>query len=398
MIHIGVDIAKDSHFAAAMDDNCNVVLAPFVVEQSPEGFAAFDKILRGLGPELQIGMEATGHYWLTLYTFLVDQGWSCIVFNPVLTKTTNAARLRGRKTDADDALGIAMTIRDGAFNPYEKTSPILEELQVLCRQREFFASQLRNTKKRLGTLVDCLFPEIRKHFKDPYCKSALRVLAVFPSADCLAQAHLGRLKKLLLAGYGKKGAAEKAESLREGARASVARGQGDMGKGRAAEGMVKHIASIEKSIKEVELFIGELYEKLETPLDSIVGIGPATGAVIVSELGRLKEKGGSTRKQSRRILAFAGLDVRVRDSGKYKSKRKMSKRGSKVLRTALYQAATMARMHSDEFNEIYLRQKARGKSHKVAISHVARKLVEVIVALEKSGQPFDSKIMSGGKI
>ena len=91
-----------------------------------------------------------------------------------------------------------------------------------------------------------------------------------------------------------------------------------------------------------------------------------------------------------RILAYAGLDPRVRESGMWKGRTKMSKRGSSMLRTALFQAASMVRMHHPYFAAIYDRHRhERQKHHRIAISHVARKLVEIIYAVCKSKQPFD---------
>jgi transposase len=72
----------------------------------------------------------------------------------------------------------------------------------------------------------------------------------------------------------------------------------------------------------------------------------------------------------------------------------MSKRGSVALRTALYQAARMARLHEPHLAEVYNRHKQQmNKHHAVAISHVARKLVAIIYAVCARGQSYDpSKI------
>jgi transposase len=97
------------------------------------------------------------------------------------------------------------------------------------------------------------------------------------------------------------------------------------------------------------------------------------------------------------LLAYAGMDPRVRKSGQWNGKIKMSKRNSVALRTALYQAASIARLHEPRLGEIYNHYKYQmnkmNKHHGVAISHVARKLLAIIYAVCARGQSYDpSKI------
>lgn len=390
MIYVGVDIAKNRHKVAAISTCGEVLWTPFTVEQTTEGFEALDEKLRSIGGlGVQIGMEATGHYWLLLHAFLEAKGWDCIVFNPVLTKQTPKAKLRGRKTDADDALGIALTIREGGFTPLRPSDPRLAELLVLTRQRNFHANELRNVKKRLGGLLDRVFPEFRSLFSDPYGKAALAFLGTFCSPGTIATQQPARLAKPMLPALGKTRAREKAMGIREVARRSPARRLEDAGRVKAIKLMVQHLEAIQRSVNDCETLIMEIYEEQRHPAASITGIGAITGPVILAELARFHAPDRSNRKKVKGILAYAGLDPKIRESGTFKGRAKMSKRGSKNLRTALFQAASMARLHSPGFASVYDRQIKRGKHHYVAISHVARKLVEVLVALEKSGQPFD---------
>ena len=393
MIYVGVDIAKQLHRVAAVNDQAEVVLPPFKVPETQEAFDHLDKKLRGLGqPDLRIGMEATGHYWLLLHAFLVQKGWTVEVFNPVLSAPPPGARLRGRKSDSDDAIGIAMTIRDGGFTPFTPPSEDVDALKTLCRQRQYHANELRNAKKRFGGLVDRVFPEFRSFFSDPYGKSALAILQAFPSACALAEAHLRTLKATIRRIAGARANDQLAERIREAARKSPARLLSDPGREEAISLFIEHLQDLQEKIARVESRIRDRYQVIESQLKSITGIGAIVGPVILSELGDLDRFRGN--KPAKKILAMAGLDPRVRDSGKFKGHRRMSKRGSRSLRTALFQAASMARLHSPGFGAIYERQKAKGKHHYVAVSHVARKMVEVIWAVHKSDRPFSEDLLA----
>jgi len=111
--------------------------------------------------------------------------------------------------------------------------------------------------------------------------------------------------------------------------------------------------------------------------------------VILSELGESNRFQGA--KAAHKMLAYAGADPRIRQSGKWKGQVKMCKRGSPTLRTALYQAAHTVRLHCPEFQKIYEKYKiGKHKHHGVAMSHVVRKLLHVIYAITQSGQPFDA--------
>ena len=69
---------------------------------------------------------------------------------------------------------------------------------------------------------------------------------------------------------------------------------------------------------------------------------------------------------------------------------KMSKRGSRYLRTAVMQAAEIAvfRSHDPLFSEVYKRQKDRGKHHMVALTHVANKMLHVIFSVLKNDRAY----------
>ena len=90
------------------------------------------------------------------------------------------------------------------------------------------------------------------------------------------------------------------------------------------------------------------------------------------------------------MVAAAGVDVRLSESGHAKGHGKMSKRGSRYLRTAVMQAAEIAvfRTHDPLFSAIYKRHKERGKHHLVALTHVAHKMLHVIFSVLKNERPY----------
>ena len=175
-IFVGVDIGKSFHCAAAINGRGNVLLKPVKVLASAEGFAAFEARLRQLNDKTFVLIEASGHYWMSLWRFLLERDWQVQVFNPVLSSKNARTYLRGRKTDADDALFIARTVRDGDFIPLQPGNEDTEQLKLVCQQRRLVSHELTNAKRRLTGLIDLGFPEFSRHFDNNHSKAAHAVL------------------------------------------------------------------------------------------------------------------------------------------------------------------------------------------------------------------------------
>ena len=393
-IFVGVDIGKSFHCAAAINGRGNVLLKPVKVLASAEGFAAFEARLRQLGDKtaVLIGLEASGHYWMSLWRFLLERDWQVEVFNPVLSSKSARTHLRGRKTDADDALFIARTVRDGDFIPFQPGKEDTEQLKLLCRQRRFVSHELANAKRRLTGLIDLSFPEFSGHFENNHSKAAHAVLKAAPSAAGIARLSLRRLERLLIDASRGRLCADKAKALQDSAKKSLSASREDPALDLLIRTMIAQLEFFEEQLVELDVYIERLFSRMEHPIKSIAGIGSITGPLIAAELGDLRRFEG--RRPVHAILAYAGMDPRVRKSGQWSGKIKMSKRGSAALRTALYQAASMARLHEPRLAQIYNRHRQQmNKHHAVAISHVARKLVGIIYAVCARGQSYDpSKI------
>jgi transposase len=91
--------------------------------------------------------------------------------------------------------------------------------------------------------------------------------------------------------------------------------------------------------------------------------------------------GASRRKPANKIQARFGCDPRLRQSGKWTGRIKLSKRGGDPARIALYQAAMCAVINDESLRRVHPALKARGKHHKVAILDIARRLIRRLVAL-----------------
>jgi transposase len=198
-VFVGVDIGKRFHCATAINGRGDVLLKAVKVLVSAEGFAVFEQRLNQLGDKsaVLIGLEASGHYWMSLWRFLQERDWTVQVINPVLSSKSARTHLRGLKTDADDALFIARTVRDADFIPLQPAQLDTQQLKLLCRQRRFIIHELANAKRRLTGLIDLSFPEFSRHFKNIHSQAAQAVLKAAPNAAAIGGLSLRRLQGLI---------------------------------------------------------------------------------------------------------------------------------------------------------------------------------------------------------
>lgn len=116
-------------------------------------------------------------------------------------------------------------------------------------------------------------------------------------------------------------------------------------------------------------------------IQAIEGIGDITAAALVMAFQR------GAFSSSDAFIAFLGLDVRIRDSGSFKGRRKLTKKGASELRRLLYMAAMTAR-RSETWEGFYQRHRDRGLSKIQSLVALARKLARVAFALLKNGSEY----------
>lgn len=184
MYIVGIDIAKRKHEAAVIDGEGTVIIKPFSFTNNCSGYnrllAMLAKVKLPLD-EVSFAMEATGHYWLALFTRLQKEGFRVQVINPVQTNSIRSFYIRQAKTDPRDALLIAEVIRFGHFSESTLHPENIYELRELCRGRHAIVSMQADVKRKVVALLDQVFPEYETAFTNlfgdtswQFCKPVLR--------------------------------------------------------------------------------------------------------------------------------------------------------------------------------------------------------------------------------
>ena len=279
-----------------------------------------------------------------------------------------------------------MIMSDVNLKSYSDTSYHNEELKSLTRYRFDKVKERAALKSSVSRLVCILFPELEKLVPTLHMASFYALLAEFPGASAVALAHLTRLTNLLSESskgrYGK----ETALAFREAARNSI--GSHMPAKSLELKHTIKLIRELDAEIVEIENEIKLIMDEINSPILTIPGINYRMGAMIIAEIGDF-----SRFDSPDKILAYAGMSPSTYQSGQLSlsgSYSHMEKRGSRYLRYALYNATKYVCLWDPTFAAYLAKKRAEGKHYNVALSHATKKLVRLIYAMEKSGQPYSS--------
>ena len=387
VVSVGIDVSKDKHDCFIVSSEGEVLADVFTISNTMDGFnCLLQRIQNCTTPQdkMKVGLEATGHYSYNLLGFLLDNGLTTYVLNPLRTNLyRKSLSLRKTKTDRVDARTIAsMLLSDAGLKPYTDTAYHNEELKSLTRYRFDKVKERAKLKSSISRLVCILFPELEKLVPSLHIASVYALLAEFPGAKQIAAAHLTRLKALLETASKGRYKRDMALEIRDAARNSI--GSRIPAKSLELQHTIRLIRELDAEIHEIEAEIEIIMDEIQSPITTIPGIGYRMGAMILAEAGDL-----SRFDSPDKLLAYAGMSPSTYQSGQLKNcYPHMEKRGSRYLRYALYNATKYVCLWDPTFAAYLAKKRAEGKHYNVAISHAAKKLVRLIFAMEKSRQPY----------
>jgi len=380
-VFVGVDVSKDFSTAQGIDKN-GKKLFYLRFAMNAGGFSELLKAMMKYSEnikEIMAAMESTGCYHINLFSFLSSHGVSCAVVNPLLI--TNFARLslRKTKTDKKDAHTIAQFLlaNEKALSAIA-FSQDTQDIKDLSRERESMTVLISGMKNDIKRLLQGTFPELEK-LCSPYGETMLHFLKRFSSARLVRAAKQRDIEKALICpDENRKRVTVSAEDIIAAAKSSVA------SSGAAKELILSEKISTllylqEKNERITEVLIETcealMIEKLDI-IRSIDGVNDITGSTFLAEIGDI-----NNFTSYKHIIAFAGLDPSIHQSGQYVGRSTISKRGNRHLRRIIFLMTLCAVRSKNAFREYFLRRKQEGLPPKKAILATAHKLIRVIFAM-----------------
>ena len=386
MYFIGIDISKYKHDCCIISAADQKVVSKVTIKNNKAGFDELLTIINSLSnPEdIRIGFESTAHYALNLELFLENSLLTFMEVNPVLISEYKKSKtIRRTKTDSVDCESIARWLMTVEYKPHSKGFYHAYSLKSLTRLRDKLIRQRSFYLVKITNVLDHTFPEFKPFFNERLSKTALYLLENYGSAEKMARMNSASYEKLRSLSRGKF-SPQQFLQLKELAANTV--GVNNSIFDVELNSLLSLYKSLVKEIDTIEKEINKLIEEVHPHYMSIPGIGPLSAAVIYSEYGDI-----SNFSNPSQMLAFAGIEPGINESGTESHGGRMVKRGSSQLRYTLINCCLPLIRFDMTFATYYAKKRGEGKPHRVAITHVAKKLIRVIYALERQDIDFNAQ-------
>lgn len=403
---VGIDVAAEFSMVAILAPNGEVYRKSFRINHTLDGFeylaSEIKKVEEKYDMKVASFMESTGVYHISLFHFLNDNKFDVFTINPLITNSNKNFDIRKVKNDKKDALAIAKICKFQNIKVSSNFDKELYTLKSLCREYYKLTDTKSTFKKKLSNELRIIFPGYLNIFADTTSKSSLQILKQYPRPIDILSADKTEIIDLLLklSRKGMKYAENKYALLFAAAKESLITGVSSDSLFVKLKANISIIENFEIQMDLLLLEIKNLLSSGKIPPDilkniellkSIPGIGEMTAITILSEIGDFENF-----TKSKKLVAFFGLDPSVNESGKFKgSNNHISKRGTRIGRRALY-AVALASIRSKRnglaTNSIllnYYKENMNGKSKKVGLVAVMKKLLGYIFSVLKNQKSYE---------
>ena len=385
MIFVGIDIAKNTHWASAMNSDGEILLEPFSFQNNNEGFQKFISKLSNFDKQkMLIGLESTAHYGENIISYLFNLDYKIGIINPIQTSNLRKSNIRKTKNDKVDTFIIIKSLTLNNYNLVTTRDINNIKLKGLSRSRHNLIVMRSRSKIQLASFIDQLFPELNKFFKgNLHLNVSYQLLKDYSSPKDISSLHLTKLYNILHDNSHGRYNKEDAIRLRELAKNSV--GIDNPTLSLQIKQAILQIELYSEQIEEVEKLSKQILDEMKSKLLTIPGMSYNQATAIHGFIGDIRRFNKSCQ-----LLAYAGLDPSIYQSGNFEARStRMSKRGNSLLRYNLVYAAHNLVLHNRTFKEYYDLKRSQGKTHYCALGHCAHKLVRIIFKMLKSNVDFN---------
>ena len=387
MYIVGIDIGKNHNEASIIDYSGKLIGRSCRFPNTHKGAdKLMDYLIKNISDSSVVfGMEATGHYWYAIYSFLKSKGYTVYVINPIQSDSLRSMYIRQTKNDSKDSFLIAEVVRFGQFTTTALADEKLLAMRQLCRYRDSVVSDRTQIKLRINTILEQIFPEYEKQFSYLWGNTSTGILETYITPDKIANAPVDDLFTLIKDRSHNKLTMEKAISIKEAATNTFGIKIAQDAFSFQLKQLFERLKLLDKQIDQLDKEILKYYETFDCYLHTIPNISPIIAATILSEIGDIKRF-----RNASSLVAYAGIDPTVKQSGEFCSTRNhMSKRGSPYLRHAIFLAASCCSFHDNPLNDYYKKKRNQGKHHLCAVGAVSHKLTTIIYAILRDGKPYE---------
>lgn len=390
---VGIDVSKGKSMVAAMRPFGEVVAKPFEIRHNASELKEFVAYLKGLDGEVRVILEYTGHYYQPMARYLYEAGIFVSVVHAKLIHDYGNNSIRKVKTDKADAIkianyGLSNWVSLKRYTPEDDTRLLLKTCN---RQYNQYMKLKVTLKNNLIAILDQTFPGVNTMFSSPVRADGHEKWVDFAKEfwHCEMVSSTSREKftaryNRWCAKHGYHRSNAKAGELHNFACAQIATLPAAAETKNLIMQAIFQLNAISVSLEGIKSEMRQLASVLpEYPVVlSMGGVGEVLAPQLIAEIGdvhRFPHKGS--------LVAFAGVDAPPFQSGSFVSTdRSISKRGSPVLRKALFQVMLCLLRGSPQNDPVYCfldRKRAEGKRYYVYMVAGCNKFLRIYYARVK---------------
>lgn len=395
MFYVGIDVSKDKSDICIKDVNGNEMIQRFKITNNKADLGHLYETIERLKSktsgksDVVFGMEATGIYSLPLYSALKRDGYKVKLYNPIQTNGFRKMNIRKTKTDPIDSAVIADMLR---FSEPPQISELqdfnLYQLRELVRTRHRLIEKQTLCKVQLIRNIDTIWPDYSNIMKRVLGTASIAILKKYSVPSKVRAKSFEQFYELVKKTSRSKISRIKAEEIYTHAGNVLTIPELDSVITFEIKTLITQLELYDEQILSVEVRIDQMMKLIDSRIISIPGIGDTLGPIILGEIGNVDRF-----SNPKKLIAFAGLDPIVSQSGRFKNMTgRISKRGSPLLRQALFLAANVARQNDENLKRFYDKKRSEGKHHYSALNAVAAKLLRIVYWVLKNNREYQTQL------
>jgi len=393
MNSVGIDVSKGKSMVAALRPLGEVTIAPREVPHTLSKLESLGYDIISLGEDTKVIMEATGRYHESVAAALHELGICVCVLNPIVIKQSGSGSVRKVKSDKKDALKIAKYGLDNwaELCPYSPVDSVRQLLKLFSRQYNLYMKTSVSLQNNLISLLDKTWPGANTLFSSPTRADGhqkwVDFVADFWHCDCLNRISEKAFTERYQKWCNRKGyhfSSSKAEDVYISSAGHFPTLPKNDNSKLLINSAAAELTAARKTLMTVKAEVIRLAQQLPEYgiVQSMYGVGEITGAQLMAELGDVR------RFDNRRsIVAFAGVDPEVNQSGSYnRASNPASKRGSPHLRKSLFNVVETHLKCSPADEPVYQfldKKRSEGKPYYVYMTAAANKFLRAYYARVK---------------
>jgi transposase len=391
ILYVGIDVSKDKSDICIKDQSGNDLIQRFKIANTKADLGKLYETIERIKSKTQgnsdvvFGMEATGIYSLPLYSALRRDGFKVMLYNPIQTNGFRKMKVRKTKTDSIDAGIIADMLRNSEPPQVNEIKDLnLYQLRELVRIRHRLIEKQTVCKVQMIRNIDMIWPNYVSSMPKVFGTTSITLLKKYTVPSKMIGKSFEQFYELVHKASRSKISRTKAEEIYTNAGNILTIPEIEPIISIEIKTLITQFELYDGQIQSIEDKIDQMMKLIDSKIMSIPGIGVTLGPIILGEIGNI-----GRFSNAKKLVAFAGLDSVVSESGRFKNMTgRISKRGSPLLRQALFLAANVARMNDDVLKQFYDKKRSEGKHHYSALNAIAAKLLRIVYSVLKNNKEY----------